>query len=47
MVAMSFVRTARDVQEVRDRIGKARIPIIAKIEKPEGVDNIEGDPRGG
>ena len=41
MVAMSFVRTARDVQEVRDRIGKARIPIIAKIEKPEGVDNIE------
>ena len=40
-VALSFVRTARDVQELRDRIGAARIPIIAKIEKPDGVDNIE------
>ncbi len=40
-VALSFVRTARDVEELRDRIGVPRIPIIAKIEKPEGVHNIE------
>jgi pyruvate kinase len=40
-VALSFVRTARDVQELRQRIGSAKIPIIAKIEKPDGVDNIE------
>jgi len=40
-VALSFVRNSRDVQELRDRIGNPRLPIIAKIEKPEGVDNIE------
>ncbi|MGD1073741.1 MAG: pyruvate kinase, partial [Bryobacteraceae bacterium] len=40
-VALSFVRTAADVRELRDRIGSAKIPIVAKIEKPDGVDNIE------
>jgi len=44
-VGLSFVRTAKDVEELRDlirKIGKNNIPaIIAKIEKPEAVKNIE------
>jgi len=42
LVALSFVRTASDVANLRRAIGErnARLPIIAKIEKPEGVDNI-------
>ena len=42
-VAISFVKTAQDVLQVRDFIrerGKA-IPVIAKIEKHEALDNIE------
>jgi pyruvate kinase len=43
MVALSFVRRASDVDAVRkvmDEIG-VRVPVIAKIEKPEAVDNLE------
>lgn len=40
-VAISFVRTAADVVAVRDHMGARRVPIIAKIEKPEAVDNID------
>ena len=46
MVAMSFVRTAEEVLEMKGLIremsslGRAT-PLIAKIEKPEGVDNID------
>jgi pyruvate kinase len=40
-VAISFVRSAADVQMVRDRMGAARVPIIAKIEKPEAVHDID------
>lgn len=42
-VAMSFVRTAEDVQKLRAIIqskGKS-IPIISKIERPEAVKNID------
>lgn len=41
-VAMSFVRTARDMEDVEKAIAEAgaRIPVIAKIEKPEAVDNL-------
>lgn len=42
-VALSFVRTAADVRAARAviaRTGKAT-PIIAKIEKPEAVDNLD------
>ncbi|MEK9137386.1 MAG: pyruvate kinase, partial [Bacteroidota bacterium] len=44
-VALSFVRTADDIKELRkvivDRIEKSRfLPIIAKIEKPQAVANI-------
>jgi pyruvate kinase len=38
MVALSFVRTADDVETVR---GHTRLPLIAKIEKPQAVDEAE------
>ena len=43
-IALSFVRTAEDLMELQDLIAKNsdhKIPIIAKIEKPEGVENID------
>ncbi|WP_069130109.1 pyruvate kinase [Rhodohalobacter halophilus] len=42
-VAMSFVRSARDIQDVISRVRAAgsNAAIIAKIEKPEAVDNID------
>ena len=42
-VALSFVRRAADVLELKTRIeaaGKA-VPVIAKLEKPEAIANIE------
>jgi len=41
LVALSFVRTADDVCQLRDRIGGRPVLIVAKIEKPEGWENIE------
>jgi pyruvate kinase len=38
MVALSFVRSAEDVAQVRDH---TRMPLIAKIEKPQAVENLE------
>ncbi len=42
-VALSFVRTARDVRNLRNRIAETghRIPIIAKIERAEALENID------
>jgi pyruvate kinase len=40
-IALSFVRTADDVCQLRDRLGGRPILIVAKIEKPEGWENIE------
>lgn len=43
MVALSFVRSpadARLVHEVMDRVGR-RVPVIAKLEKPEAVADLE------
>jgi len=43
-IALSFVRTAEDLMELQDLIAEHsdhKIPIIAKIEKPEGVENID------
>jgi pyruvate kinase len=44
-IALSFVRVAEDIQDLRDIIqaneGKKHIKIIAKIEKPEAVANID------
>jgi pyruvate kinase len=43
-IALSFVRSAEDildVHEIMDEFGY-RVPVIAKIEKPQAVDNLEG-----
>src|SRR5690349_12792970 len=43
-IALSFVRSPADidlVHQVMDRSGSKRLPVIAKIEKPEAVDNLE------
>jgi len=42
-VAISFVRTDKDVKSVKDIIKKkgSFIPVIAKLEKPEAIDNLE------
>lgn len=43
-IALSFVRTPKDLEELQDLIAKhsdCKIPIIAKIEKPEAVENID------
>jgi pyruvate kinase len=41
-VALSFVQTARDVRRARELIDKAgkRVPLIAKIERPHAVENL-------
>jgi pyruvate kinase len=43
LVAMSFVRSPADIElvhEVMDRVGR-RVPVVAKLEKPEAIDNLE------
>ncbi|WP_159799278.1 pyruvate kinase [Flavobacterium sp. MK4S-17] len=43
-IALSFVRTPKDLQELQDLISEHsdhKIPIVAKIEKPEAVENID------
>lgn len=46
MVAMSFVRSARDILELRNAIQdlapeKIDLPIIAKLERPEAINNLD------
>ncbi|RUM88471.1 MAG: pyruvate kinase [Thermovibrio sp.] len=43
LIALSFVRRASDVLELKSLLGElgAKIPVIAKIEKPEAVKNID------
>ncbi len=42
-VALSFVRSAADVEDVRQIMKEEDVflPVIAKIEKPQAIDNIE------
>jgi pyruvate kinase len=42
-VALSFVRTAEDVLQVKSLLHQMRvqIPIVSKVEKPEALDNME------
>lgn len=43
-IALSFVRTPKDLEELQDLIAANsahKIPVIAKIEKPEAVENID------
>ncbi|MFJ4679333.1 pyruvate kinase [Kitasatospora sp. NPDC088783] len=43
IVALSFVRSGKDVEEVHRIMAEEgrRIPVIAKIEKPQAVENLE------
>lgn len=42
-VAVSFVRTAKDVLQAKKAIARAKhdVPVIAKLEKPEAMDHLE------
>lgn len=43
LIALSFVRSPADIElvhEVMDRVGR-RVPVIAKLEKPEAIENLE------
>jgi pyruvate kinase len=42
-IALSFVRSAKDVEDVRQvmREEGVLLPVIAKIEKPQAIDNLE------
>jgi pyruvate kinase len=43
LIALSFVRSAADVDRVHQIMDEsgARLPVLAKIEKPQAVDNLE------
>ncbi|BDZ47001.1 hypothetical protein GCM10025866_29100 [Naasia aerilata] len=43
-IALSFVRSADDIRRVHEIMDeeKRRVPVIAKIEKPQAVDALEG-----
>lgn len=41
MVAMSFVRSADDVHQLRSAMGDRQVPIIAKLERPEAVQALD------
>jgi pyruvate kinase len=44
-IALSFVRTKKDVKQLQKLIEKHsehKIPVIAKIEKPEAIENMNG-----
>jgi pyruvate kinase len=43
MIALSFVRSAKDAEDVRRIMDEEgiRLPILAKIEKPQAVDNLD------
>ncbi|XNZ01079.1 pyruvate kinase [Micrococcus luteus] len=43
MIALSFVRDAKDVDRVHEIMDEEerRVPVIAKIEKPQAVENLE------
>ena len=40
-VALSFVRDAESLYEVKKIIGDREVPVIAKLEKPEALDNLD------
>src|SRR3954452_21612162 len=44
LIALSFVRNAEDVTRVHEIMAEEgrRVPVVAKIEKPQAVDNLEG-----
>ena len=41
MIALSFVRTAADIRELRTMLRSNPLPVVAKIEKPQAWENID------
>jgi pyruvate kinase len=44
LVALSFVRSARDIDDVHRVMDEEgiRVPVLAKVEKPQAIDDLEG-----
>ena len=40
-MALSFVRSPADVELVHEVMAGRRVPVIAEMEKPEAIDNLE------
>jgi len=40
-IAGSFIRYAKDIEEIKQTVGSSNIKIVAKIEDQQGVDNID------
>lgn len=40
-VALSFVRQAADIRRIKEHMGEKSVPVVAKIEKPEAIANID------
>ena len=40
IVAISFVRTAEDLEQARKYLGSRKIPVMAKLERIEAIDNL-------
>ena len=40
-VALSFVRDADSLRDIKKFMGKKRVPVIAKLEKPEAINNLD------
>jgi len=40
-VALSFVRDAQSIRDIKQFMGDHRVPVIAKLEKPEALDNLD------
>ena len=40
MVAISFVRTAADIEMAREYLGTKKIPVMAKLERIEAIENL-------
>ncbi|MCW5830095.1 MAG: pyruvate kinase [Deltaproteobacteria bacterium] len=41
MVAISFVRSAADIHRAREFLGNSKIPVMAKLERPEALDHLD------
>lgn len=41
IVAISFVRSPADLDEARALVGKRRVPVMAKLERPEALERLD------
>jgi len=40
-VALSFVRDAKNINNIKKQMGNRQVPVIAKLEKPEALENLD------